>query len=132
MTPITGQSPTPGCFPTETPDDVDIPAPKENYRAERDKRLRVDGSTQYLELTADLAELSDIDPCTTYVARDPLLIETDVLILGGGFAGLLTAVALKKRACRMSRSSTWAVTSAVSGTGTGSPVSSAIAIPIAT
>jgi cation diffusion facilitator CzcD-associated flavoprotein CzcO len=30
------------------------------------------------------------------VERDALSIETDVLILGGGFAGLLTAVALKK------------------------------------
>jgi len=96
MTSTTGESPTPGCFPTVTPDDVDIPALRDKYRAERDKRLRSDGSTQYLELTADFAAYSEFDPHTPFAQRDPLSIGTDVLILGGGFAGLLSAVALKK------------------------------------
>jgi cyclohexanone monooxygenase len=96
MTQAESPSVTPGCFPTETPDDVDIPALRDKYRAERDKRLRSDGSTQYLELTADLAAYADVDPHIPFVERDPQSIETDVLILGGGFAGLLTAVALKK------------------------------------
>lgn len=87
---------TPGCDPTQTPDDVDIPALRAKYRAERDKRLRRDGSTQYMESSGDFARFSEIDPHTPVVARDSLSIEADVLVLGGGFAGLLTAVALKK------------------------------------
>jgi cyclohexanone monooxygenase len=96
MTLIASESPTPGCLPTDTPDDVDIPALRDKYRAEHDKRLRADGSTQYLELSTDFAAYSEVDPHTPFVERDALSIETDVLILGGGFAGLLTAVALKK------------------------------------
>ena len=96
VTSIASQSPTPGCPPTDTPGDVDIAALREKYRVERDKRLRVDGSTQYLELTADFAAFSEVDPHTPFVDRDPLSVEADVLILGGGFAGLLAAVALKR------------------------------------
>jgi len=95
MTSIGNQSPTPGCFPTDISADIDIPALRKRYRAERDKRLRADGSTQYLELTADLAAYSEVDPHSPFVEREPLLVEADVLILGGEFAGLLTAVALK-------------------------------------
>jgi cyclohexanone monooxygenase len=89
-------SPTPGCYPTETPADINIPALREKYRGERDRRLRADGSTQYRELSGALAEYSDVDPHIPVVERDPLSVEADVLILGGGFAGLLTAAALKK------------------------------------
>ena len=39
MTLIASQSPTPGCLPADTPDDVDIAALREKYRAERDKRI---------------------------------------------------------------------------------------------
>ncbi len=71
-----------------TPDDVDIPALRVKYRAERDKRLRADGSTQYLELTADFAAFSEVDPHTPLVEREPLSVEADVLILGGGGEGV--------------------------------------------
>ena len=32
------------CPPTATPDDIDLPALREKYRQERDKRLRPEGS----------------------------------------------------------------------------------------
>jgi hypothetical protein len=34
------------CEPTVTPDDIDIPALREKYRQERDRRLRRDGQYQ--------------------------------------------------------------------------------------
>ena len=38
------------CGPTQTPTDIDIDALREKYAAERDKRLRPEGASQYLEL----------------------------------------------------------------------------------
>ncbi|TXI40606.1 MAG: NAD(P)/FAD-dependent oxidoreductase [Mycobacterium sp.] len=87
---------TPDCGPTDVPQDVDIEALRERYRAERDKRLRRDGSAQYLELTGNLTDFYEIDPYTTVVERDPIREDADVVILGGGFAGLLAGAYLKK------------------------------------
>nr|HRD13415.1 NAD(P)-binding protein [Mycobacterium sp.] len=87
---------TPDCGPTDVPQDVDIEALRERYRAERDKRLRREGSAQYLELTGNLADFYEIDPYTTVVERDPIREDADVVILGGGFAGLLAGAYLKK------------------------------------
>ncbi|HNF06630.1 MAG TPA: NAD(P)/FAD-dependent oxidoreductase, partial [Mycobacterium sp.] len=87
---------TPDCGPTDVPQDIDIEALRERYRAERDKRLRGDGSAQYLELTGNLADFYEIDPYTTVVERDPIREDADVVILGGGFAGLLAGAYLKK------------------------------------
>jgi cyclohexanone monooxygenase len=58
--------------------------------------LRSDGATQYLEL-GDVFRDVDADP---YVeagfTRDPLVIETEVAIVGGGFGGMLSAVRLRQ------------------------------------
>ena len=71
-------------------------AAKARYAAEREKRLRADGNDQYVELTGDHAEL-DRDPFAEPLVRDPISEETDVVIVGAGFAGMLTAIELKKR-----------------------------------
>jgi cyclohexanone monooxygenase len=84
------------CGPTETPTDIDIPAIREKYAAERAKRLRPEGGSQYLELEGDFAEFYEVDPYTTVTDRDPIVEDTEVVILGGGFAGLLAGVYLKK------------------------------------
>lgn len=39
-----------GCGPTQTPDDIDIDALRQKYAHEREKRLRKEGSKQYIEL----------------------------------------------------------------------------------
>jgi len=93
---VPSQSPTESCCPTQTPDDIDLPALRERYRQERDKRLRTDGSKQYVELANEFAEYAEVDPHTPPMVRDPISEEVDVAVLGGGFAGLLSAVALKK------------------------------------
>ena len=85
-----------GCGPTETPVDIDIPALREKYAAERAKRLRPDGGDQYLELEGEYAEFYEVDPYTPRTERDPVVEDADVVILGGGFAGLLAGAYLKK------------------------------------
>lgn len=84
------------CGPTDTPGDVDIPALREKYAAERTKRLRPEGAEQYLELEGDFAEFYEVDPYTAVIERDPVTEDVDVVVLGGGFAGLLAGAYLKK------------------------------------
>lgn len=84
------------CGPTDTPDDIDIDALRDRYAKERAKRVRPEGSGQYLELTDDFADFAEIDPYTTVTPRDPVIENADVVILGGGFAGLLAGAYLRK------------------------------------
>ena len=84
------------CGPTDTPDDIDIDALREKYAQERAKRLRPEGASQYLELKDDFADFYEIDPYTPATERDPLVENAEVVILGGGFAGLLAGAYLKK------------------------------------
>jgi cation diffusion facilitator CzcD-associated flavoprotein CzcO len=73
---------------------------RERYRRERAKRLRADGVAQFNELKGAYAEF-DHDP---YVepgfAREPISEEIDAIIVGGGFAGMLTASNLAKQGVR--------------------------------
>ena len=84
------------CGPTQTPDDIDIDALREKYLHERDKRLRPEGSKQYLELKDDFAEFSEVDPHTPMTPRTPIEEDIEVAVLGGGIAGLLAGAYLKK------------------------------------
>src|ERR1700753_1010510 len=84
------------CWPTQTPDDIDIDALREKYLRERDKRLRPEGSKQYLELKDDFAEFSEVDPHTPVTPRTPIDENIDVAVLGGGITGLLAGAYLKK------------------------------------
>lgn len=84
------------CEPTQTPQDIDIAALREKYRQEREKRLRKEGSKQYIELEDDFAGYYETDPHSPPLVRDPISADIDVAVLGGGFAGLLSAAHLKK------------------------------------
>ncbi|OBI11636.1 monooxygenase [Mycobacterium sp. E2327] len=84
------------CGPTDTPQDIDIDALREKYLHERDKRLRPEGSKQYLELKGDFAEFSEVDPHTPVTPRTPITEDVQVAVLGGGIAGLLAGAYLKK------------------------------------
>ena len=61
------------------------------YRAERDRRLRAEGTAQYVATTDSFAEYLDdphADPSFTRAAVNETI---EVAILGGGFGGLLAA-----------------------------------------
>src|SRR5580700_5637230 len=75
--------------------EVDTAALRAKYAAERAKRLRPDGNSQYLELTGEFGHLLD-DPYTEYTERDPKRDHVTVAFIGGGFAGLVTAARLKE------------------------------------
>ncbi len=74
----------------------DPDALRDKYRAERDKRLRPDGNEQYVEVKGDFSRYIDdpyVDPGFT---REPLTDTVEVLIIGGGFGGLLAAARLRE------------------------------------
>ena len=69
---------------------------RDKYRSERDKRLRPDGREQYREIGAQFSHFIDdpyVDPGFT---RAPLLDEVEVIIIGGGFGGLLAGARLRE------------------------------------
>ena len=78
--------------PTATPA-IDKDALRRRYAAERDKRLRPDGNDQYLRLQGQLAHYLD-DPYVPRSEREPLDDHVTVALIGGGFAGLVTAARL--------------------------------------
>lgn len=65
------------------------------YLAERDKRLRPDGNEQYLQPSGRFASLLD-DPYVASTDREPINDDVEVLVVGAGFAGLVTGARLKQ------------------------------------
>jgi len=72
---------------------VDKQALQLRYAEERAKRLRPDGNDQYLRLEGRLSHYLD-DPYTPVTEREARHDHVTVALVGGGFAGLLTAARL--------------------------------------
>lgn len=73
---------------------------RDRYREERDKRLRPDGNEQYVEVKGDFSRYIDdpyVDPGFT---RNPLTDAVEVVIIGGGFGGLLAGARLHQAGVR--------------------------------
>jgi cyclohexanone monooxygenase len=66
------------------------------YLAERDKRLRADANEQYVEIAGDFSHYIDDPYVEPGFTRAPLTDEVDVLVIGGGFGGLLAAARLRE------------------------------------
>ena len=73
--------------------DASIEELRQRYREEQQKRLRPDGMAQWRELGEELDQDPFVEPGFT---RDPVVEDTTVVVVGGGFAGMLTAIDLEK------------------------------------
>ncbi|WP_294079336.1 NAD(P)/FAD-dependent oxidoreductase [Sphingomonas sp.] len=76
--------------------DFDPDALREKYRVERAKRLRKDGEAQYIDVTAEFSNYVEdpyVDPGFT---RAQLTDEVEVIVVGGGFSGLLMGARLRQ------------------------------------
>jgi len=69
---------------------------RERYRLERDKRLRDDGNDQYIEMIGDFANYIDDPYVNSIPARNPRTDETEIIIIGGGFGGLIAGARLRE------------------------------------
>ncbi|HVP84866.1 MAG TPA: NAD(P)/FAD-dependent oxidoreductase [Rhizomicrobium sp.] len=74
----------------------DPAALKAKYQAERNKRLREDGNEQYVEIKGKYAHYLEDPYVEPGFAREPLTDEVEVVIVGGGFGGLLAGARLRE------------------------------------
>jgi cyclohexanone monooxygenase len=74
----------------------DPDALRNRYREERDKRIRPDGNEQYVEVKGDFSRYIDDPYVEPGFTRAPLNDAVDVVIIGGGFGGLLAGARLRE------------------------------------
>ncbi len=74
----------------------DPDALRKKYREERDKRLRREGNDQYIEVKGEFAHFLDDPYAEPGFEREPLTDDVEVLIVGGGFGGLLAGARLRQ------------------------------------
>ena len=75
--------------------EFDPQALRARYREERDKRLRSDGNAQYVEMTGALARYLDDAYVAAPFVREAVVEEVEVVVIGGGFGGLLAGARLR-------------------------------------
>jgi len=86
------------CTPSACPpaSAVDIPAMRAKYLRERDRRIKQDHNDQYIPASGKWKDVYEIDPYTEVAPRDPITGETDCVILGAGYCGMMVAHQLKQ------------------------------------
>lgn len=78
-----------------TSNSLDRDAIRERYRLERERRTPADNERRYRDTSGALSKY-EADPYANRTPRLPLVDDVDVLIVGGGFGGLLTAARLRE------------------------------------
>ena len=76
--------------------DFDPDVMRKKYRRERDKRLREQGNDQYIDISGVYKHFLDDPYAGATVEREPLTDQVEVLIVGGGFGGLLAGARLRQ------------------------------------
>ncbi len=74
----------------------DPDALRAKYREERDKRIRSDGNDQYVQVNGDFARFVEDPYVEPGFTRKPLNDEVEVVVIGGGFGGLLAGARLRE------------------------------------
>jgi len=69
---------------------------RKKYREERDRRLRDDGNAQYVGVKGRFEHYLDDPYAEPGFTREPLVDEVEVVIVGGGFGGLLAGARLRQ------------------------------------
>lgn len=76
--------------------DFDPAELKRRYDNERDIRLHPKRNSQFVEVTAEFSHYVDDPYVEEGLSRDPLTDETDILIIGGGFGGVLAGARFRQ------------------------------------
>ncbi|MFE8922256.1 flavin-containing monooxygenase [Streptomyces rochei] len=76
---------------------------KRRYRVERERRVRPDGTRQYLAADAEFGYYADDPYAVASGAREPLRDDVDVAVVGGGFGGILAGARLRQQGVRRVR-----------------------------
>lgn len=74
----------------------DARALKAKYLAERDKRLKAEANDQYIEIAGKFAHFLADPYIESPIEREPLADEKFVVVIGGGFGGLLAGARLRQ------------------------------------
>jgi cyclohexanone monooxygenase len=75
---------------------IDVVTLRAKYAEEREKRLRPDGNDQYVPLDGAFEHFSRDPIADPSFHRDPLTDDVDVVVVGGGFSGLLAAARIRQ------------------------------------
>src|SRR5258705_249642 len=98
------QALSPARGPNQTQEHIHMPKPPtqldaesihRKYLEERDKRLRADGDAQFIEAKGVFAEFTKGHGLEEPLPRPAIREELDVLVIGAGFGGMLTAAELR-------------------------------------
>ena len=70
---------------------------REKYTTERDKRMRPDANEQFVGVEGDFAYFAEDPYGSPNDDREPLTDHTEVIVIGGGFGGLLQGARLRQQ-----------------------------------
>lgn len=85
------------------PSRVDVEEIRKKYLAERNKRLRGDGIEQFEALDGKFAHFAEDPQSDPGFSREPMTGETDALVIGAGFGGMLSGIRMKQAGAKSVR-----------------------------